>query len=153
MDSTDKKNPTRSRSRSEVENDEMTLPNSRLVVSYSTRYYQFVDDDVPAVMPDQRIDPDWEAFRAGRDRDAARSAPSGSAGHLPARGGAFDHQPQHQRNLPEEGRLGEGKQLLFVLRQQEAGEAHDHVSDAVDDEPDAQKARQEARTVHQDPQR
>jgi hypothetical protein len=36
------------------------------VVSYSTRYYRFVDQDVPAVQPDVRIDPDWEAFRAGR---------------------------------------------------------------------------------------
>jgi hypothetical protein len=45
----------------------MTLPNSRVVVSYSTRYYQFVDEDVPAVVPDQRIDPTWADFEAGRD--------------------------------------------------------------------------------------
>jgi hypothetical protein len=45
----------------------MTLPHSRLVMSYSTKYYKFVDEDVPAVMPDQRIDPEWTAFRAGRD--------------------------------------------------------------------------------------
>ena len=36
-------------------------------MSYSTRYYQFVPEDVPAVMPDHRIDPDWPAFRDGRD--------------------------------------------------------------------------------------
>ena len=45
----------------------MTLPHSRIVVSYSTKYYAFVKDDVPAVLPDQRIDPSWPAFRAGRD--------------------------------------------------------------------------------------
>jgi hypothetical protein len=49
------------------ENDEFTLPNSRLKVSYSTRYYKFQDEDTPTVMPDIRIDPSWEAFRAGRD--------------------------------------------------------------------------------------
>jgi hypothetical protein len=59
--------PIGERPNSYSENDEMTLPKSRIVVSYSTRYYRFVDQDVPAVMPDVRIDPDWEAFRAGRD--------------------------------------------------------------------------------------
>ena len=59
--------PIGERPNSYSENDEMTLPNSRLVVSYSTEYYKFLDEDVPAVMPDQRIDPSWEAFKAGRD--------------------------------------------------------------------------------------
>ncbi len=59
--------PIGERPNSYSENDELTLPNSRLVVSYSTRYYQFLDEDVPAVMPDQRIDPAWEAWKAGRD--------------------------------------------------------------------------------------
>lgn len=49
------------------ENDEMTLPNSRLVVSYSTKYYQFLDENVPAFMPDKLIAPDWESYKAGRD--------------------------------------------------------------------------------------
>ena len=59
--------PIGERPNSYSENDEMTLPNSKLVVSYSTRYYQFVDTDVPAVLPDERIDPSWADFRAGRD--------------------------------------------------------------------------------------
>jgi len=59
--------PIGERPNSYSENDEMTLPNSRLVVSYSTRYYKFVDEDVPAVLPDERIDPSWTEFRAGRD--------------------------------------------------------------------------------------
>jgi hypothetical protein len=59
--------PIGERPNSYSENDEMTLPNSRLVVSYSTRYYKFVDEDVPAVLPDQRIEPSWPEFRAGRD--------------------------------------------------------------------------------------
>ena len=59
--------PIGERPNSYSENDEMTLPNSRLVVSYSTRYYQFVDQDVPAVLPDERIDQSWTDFRAGRD--------------------------------------------------------------------------------------
>jgi hypothetical protein len=59
--------PIGERPNSYSENDEMTLPNSRLVVSYSTKYYKFVDADVPAVMPDQRIDPSWPDWQAGRD--------------------------------------------------------------------------------------
>ena len=59
--------PIGERPNSYSENDEMTLPNSRLVISYSTRYYKFLDEDVPAVLPDVRIDPDWMTFKAGRD--------------------------------------------------------------------------------------
>jgi hypothetical protein len=59
--------PIGERPNSYSENDEMTLPKSRLIVSYSTRYYKFVDQDVDAVLPDQRIDPTWAAFKAGRD--------------------------------------------------------------------------------------
>jgi hypothetical protein len=59
--------PIGERPNSYSENDEMTLPNSRLVVSYSTRYYKFLEEDAPAVHPDKRIDPNWEDFRAGRD--------------------------------------------------------------------------------------
>ena len=59
--------PIGERPHSYSENDEMTLPNSHLVVSYSTRFYTFGDEDVPAVMPDQRIDPDWASFKVGRD--------------------------------------------------------------------------------------
>jgi len=50
------------------ENDEMTLPASHLVVSYSTRYYKFVPDDAPNVVePDQRIEQTWADAKAGRD--------------------------------------------------------------------------------------
>jgi len=59
--------PIGERPNSFSENDELTLPNSHLVVSYSTRYYKFVDEDVPAVLPDVRIDLTWTDWRAGRD--------------------------------------------------------------------------------------
>lgn len=59
--------PIGERPNSYSENDEMTLPHSRLVVSYSTRYYKFLEEDVPAVLPDERIDATWADFRAGRD--------------------------------------------------------------------------------------
>ena len=59
--------PVGERPNSYSENDEMTLPNSKLVVSYSTRYYKFLDQDVPAFLPDVRIDPSWPEWRAGRD--------------------------------------------------------------------------------------
>ncbi|MGH9221737.1 MAG: hypothetical protein ACRD1W_20690 [Vicinamibacterales bacterium] len=59
--------PIGERPNSYSENDEMTLPNSKLVVSYSTRYYRFVDEDVPAVLPDMHIEQTSADFRAGRD--------------------------------------------------------------------------------------
>jgi Peptidase family S41 len=59
--------PIGERPNSYSENDEMTLPNSRLVVSYSTRYYKFLDEDVPAVVPDKHVAPSWPDFQAGRD--------------------------------------------------------------------------------------
>ena len=44
------------------------LPRSRIVVTYSVRYYKFQpSDDPPAVMPDVTIEPTWEEFRVGRD--------------------------------------------------------------------------------------
>jgi hypothetical protein len=59
--------PIGERPNSYSENDEMTLQRSRLVVSYSTRYYKFLEEDVPAVLPDVRIDPTWPEWRDGRD--------------------------------------------------------------------------------------
>ncbi|HMK27420.1 MAG TPA: S41 family peptidase [Chitinophagaceae bacterium] len=59
--------PPGERPNSYSENDEMKLPNSGLVVSYSTRYYKFLDEDVPAFEPDIKIDPNWKDFKEGRD--------------------------------------------------------------------------------------
>ena len=59
--------PTGERPNSYQERKDMKLPNSGIVVSYSTQFYKFLDEDVPAVMPDKRIDPDWQNYKAGRD--------------------------------------------------------------------------------------
>lgn len=48
------------------ENDEMTLPNSQIDVSYSTRYYKFLPDD-KLVAPDKEVRPTWADWVAGRD--------------------------------------------------------------------------------------
>ena len=48
------------------ENDEMTLPNSRIVMSYSTRFYKFLPDE-GLVKPDREIKPTWADWVAGRD--------------------------------------------------------------------------------------
>jgi hypothetical protein len=48
------------------ENDEMTLPNSRMQVSYSTMYYKFQPDD-RLVTPDKEIHPTWADWVNGRD--------------------------------------------------------------------------------------
>ena len=49
------------------ENDEMKLPDSGLVISYSTRYYKFLDKEVESFLPDIRIDPNWKHYKDGRD--------------------------------------------------------------------------------------
>lgn len=49
------------------ENDEFTLPNSKLQLSYSTRYYEFTPGSVALVAPDKEILPTWEEWVAGRD--------------------------------------------------------------------------------------
>lgn len=50
------------------ERDEMTLPNSKLVVGYSTKFYKFQPDDAPPIIaPDKTIVATWEDFVAGRD--------------------------------------------------------------------------------------
>jgi hypothetical protein len=59
--------PTGSRPNGYSENDELTLPNSRLQLSFSTRYYKLQDQDTPAVMPDKLIEPSWETYPLGRD--------------------------------------------------------------------------------------
>ncbi|MEK6283865.1 MAG: hypothetical protein AABN95_26225 [Acidobacteriota bacterium] len=59
--------PTGSKPNSYSENDELTLPNSRLRVSYSTRYYRLQDQDTPSLMPDKLIEPAWETYPQGRD--------------------------------------------------------------------------------------
>jgi hypothetical protein len=60
--------PTGSKPNSYSENDEFTLPNSRLEVSYSTRYYKLQESDTPSLMPDKLIEPVWELYTAGRDQ-------------------------------------------------------------------------------------
>lgn len=59
--------PTGARPNGWQEKGPTHLPNSHLVVSVSTRYYRFLDEDLPAVIPHQHIPLTWEDFRAGRD--------------------------------------------------------------------------------------
>src|SRR5262249_48090067 len=46
---------------------QMTLPNSHLVVRYSTRFYKFVESGENIIRPDQEIKTSWTDFKAGRD--------------------------------------------------------------------------------------
>jgi hypothetical protein len=59
--------PSGSKPNSYSENNEFTLPNSRLQVSYSFRYYKLQEKDTPALMPDKLLEPVWELYTAGRD--------------------------------------------------------------------------------------
>jgi hypothetical protein len=49
------------------EHREFRLPNSGLLVSYSTQFLRFAADSDSAVFPDRQIEPTWGEFRAGRD--------------------------------------------------------------------------------------
>jgi hypothetical protein len=46
---------------------EFTLPNSRLVVRYSTRFYRFANGPENIIAPDKQIVPRWTDYKAGRD--------------------------------------------------------------------------------------
>lgn len=59
--------PTGARPNAYGEDRSFMLPNSHLVVSVSTRYYRLVQEDMPALMPDQRINPSWSDFVTGHD--------------------------------------------------------------------------------------
>jgi hypothetical protein len=59
--------PTGARPNGYQESYRIVLPNSQLNFSCSTRFYQFQDEDTPAVTPDRLIAPTWEAYQAGRD--------------------------------------------------------------------------------------
>ena len=60
--------PTGARPNGYQENHMFTLPLSKLRVSCSMLKYRFQpDSETDAVFPDQRIDPDWPLFKAGKD--------------------------------------------------------------------------------------
>ena len=46
---------------------EFTLPNSRLVVRYSTRFYKFATGTENVIVPDKQIEQSWADYKAGRD--------------------------------------------------------------------------------------
>jgi hypothetical protein len=49
------------------EGRETTLPNSRLVLRYSVKYYKFVESGDNIIRPDKEIIPSWSDYKAGRD--------------------------------------------------------------------------------------
>jgi hypothetical protein len=50
-----------------AERSQMTLPNSKMVVTYSVKFYKFVESGENIVRPDQEVNTTWEDFVAGRD--------------------------------------------------------------------------------------
>jgi hypothetical protein len=49
------------------ESRRMQLPNSKLTVSYSTKFYRFADPGIEAIVPDKLFEPAWADYKAGRD--------------------------------------------------------------------------------------
>jgi len=46
---------------------EMMLPNSHLIVRYSTQFYRFVEGGANLVAPDKEVLTRWEDVRVGHD--------------------------------------------------------------------------------------
>jgi hypothetical protein len=46
---------------------QMHLPNSGLLLRYSTRFYRFTEDGENMIRPDVEVVPSWSDFKAGRD--------------------------------------------------------------------------------------
>jgi Peptidase family S41 len=59
--------PIGERPNSYQEPRQFKLPNSHLVVRYSTRYYKFVEGRGNVVAPDKEITPTWEDYKSGHD--------------------------------------------------------------------------------------
>jgi hypothetical protein len=68
---------------------EMTLPNSHLIVRYSTEWYAFVKDGPNSVDPDVRVVPTWTQYAGGQDPvlDYALSSDPGAHSPAPPPGG------------------------------------------------------------------
>ena len=65
----------------------------------------------------------------------------------------LDDEPQHERNLSEKGGLSVGIRLVRILRRKYLRKTQGHVGEAVEDQPDAQKPRQESLPVDQQRER
>jgi hypothetical protein len=59
--------PIGERPNSYQEARKMRLPNSQLLVRYSTQYYKFVEQGENMIRPDREIVTAWEEYKAGRD--------------------------------------------------------------------------------------
>jgi hypothetical protein len=59
--------PIGERPNSYQEAREMKLPNSRLAVRYSIKFYKFVESGENVIRPDHEIVPTWEDFKSGKD--------------------------------------------------------------------------------------
>lgn len=46
---------------------QMSLPNSKLVMRYSTRFYTFVESGENVIRPDHEVIPKWDDYKEGRD--------------------------------------------------------------------------------------
>lgn len=55
------------RPNSNQEANEERLPNSHLLLRYSTQHYQFLPGSTNMIVPDKEIVPTWQDFKAGRD--------------------------------------------------------------------------------------
>lgn len=59
--------PIGERPNSNQEVNEVRLPNSHLLLRYSTQHYTFAPDGPNVIIPDKAIAPTWAQFKAGED--------------------------------------------------------------------------------------
>jgi len=87
----------------------------------------------------------------GLSAEGSRSLSSGSDQRLLLC--AHDQEPQHDRQFSEGYGENDVPDRSLKLRQQDARKTENEVSEAVDQQPDAQDAGKEARPVHQEAER
>jgi len=66
---------------------------------------------------------------------------------------ALDEEPEHERQLSDDGGLSKGIRPAIILRREYARKAQDDPGEAGESEPDAQEAWQESRPVNQQRER
>src|SRR5438046_1184843 len=66
---------------------------------------------------------------------------------------AHDQDPEHERDFSHPERCAEGEGPILVSWEEEAGKAESEIAEATQNQPHPKKARDESRSVHEQPER
>src|SRR6266513_2496438 len=66
---------------------------------------------------------------------------------------AHDQNPEHERDFSQPERCAEGEGFILISWEEEAGKAESEIAEAAHHQPYAKEARDESRSVHEQPER